>query len=816
MMSIIHAFLTELGFIMAKHRWFLRLIWCLFGAAIFGLILVALVIVYFELQLPSKTEIKDVHLEVPLRVFTSDGQLIAEYGAERRIPVPLAQIPQDIINATLATEDQRYYSHPGVDILGLLRASVVLVTTGHKEQGGSTITMQVARNYFLNNKKTFNRKIREILLAYKIDHTFSKNKVLELYFNKIFYGNRAYGIAAAAQIYYGKQLNQLTLAECATLAGIPKAPSSLNPLADVPASMDRRNHVLERMLDEGYITRAQYAEATHAPNTARFHGLLIGTKAPYVGEIIRNEMVSKFGQAAYSGDFEVYTTVNSALQTYANETLRNGVLAYDQRHGYRGPVTSLGETIPNHLHKWQKVLKNLPTVNGLQPAVVMNIDDTGRSATAMLTNGMLIIMPWDGMSWARRMKIQDDQQLFMRAPQKPSDIFKVGDVIYVNQLADGWQLSQIPKVEAALISMNPQNGSVLALVGGFDDSENNFNHAVQAYRQPGSGFKPFIYSAALAKGFTLATMINDAPVVLAQDNGTGFWRPENDTRKFYGPTSLLVALTQSRNLVSIRLLQMIGIPYAIDYATRFGFNKNQMPEGLSLALGTASVTPLQMANAYSVFANGGYRVAPHLVNYITDSNGKVIFQPQIAVTPPTKLGPYHYAAPQVITAQNAFLITQALKNVIREGTAKLAAQSLNRTDLAGKTGTTQNTVDAWFNGYNHALETTVWVGFDQPQPLFEFGAKAALPIWIDYMRQALQNSPENDLPQPTGIVAVKIDPQSGLLARPGDNNAIVQYFDAAHVPTMMSLSSGGSSNSSGSSGGSSGSSSGDTAEQQLY
>ena len=766
---------------MTKRFWLLSLFWFVAGVIIFFLALILLVTVYFELQLPSRSEIRDVHLEVPLRVMTSDGKLIAEYGAEKRIPVPLNQIPQNLINATLATEDQRYYSHSGVDVLGLLRASVVLVTTGHKEQGGSTITMQVARNYFLTRKKTFNRKIREILLAYKIDHTFSKDKVLELYFNKIFYGTRAYGVAAAAQTYYGKQLNQLTLAECATISGIPQAPSSLNPLANAKASMERRNHVLKRMLELDYITKQQFDMAVHAPNTAHYHGLIMGTNAPYVGEVIRAEMVSRFGDAAYSGDYVVYTTINSHLQNFANEAVRNSVLAYDHRHGYRGPAGR----VEGSLHHRRKQLNHLSTVNGLRPAMVTQVNDQEKTLTAQLANGMMIIIPWDGMKWARHVTVEEDHQHFGPMPTQPSDIVQVDEVIYVRQLAEGWELSQVPRVEAALVSMNPQDGSILAMVGGFSDNDNNFDHAIQAYRQPGSGFKTFIYSAALNKGFTLASMINDAPVVLSLGGGQGLWRPQNDTRKFYGPTTLLTALTQSRNLVSIRLLQAIGVPYAIDYATRFGFQSSQLPKNLTLALGTASVTPLQMSTAYSIFANGGYGVLPHLVSRILDSNGKLVFQPRIPTAKTLSDDPLFPKATQVITPQNAFLITEALKNVIQRGTAKKAA-SLNRPDLAGKTGTTSDTHDAWFNGYNYALETTVWVGFDQPRPLFEFGSKAALPMWIDFMSEALAGTPLSEMPMPANMIQVRIDPATGLLARPGDKNAITEYFEQGHVPTEMS------------------------------
>ncbi len=771
-------------------------------------------IIYFELQLPNVQSLKDVHLQVPLRIFSDNNKLIEEYGAKRRRPVSLKQIPANLVDATLATEDQRYYYHSGVDLLGLMRAAVVLVLTGKKEQGGSTITMQVARNYFLTRRKTFTRKIKEILLAYKIDHALSKDKVLELYFNKIFYGNHAYGVSAAAEVYYGKPLGQLNLPQCAMLAGLPQAPSYLNPIANPKAAIKRRAHVLGRMLEQGYITTQQYDAANNAPITAKYHDLKIAVKAPYVAETIRNEMVEEYGRAAYTKGLNVYTTINPEMQADANQALRQGVLAYDKRHGYRGPSENLGHTVPTDLSEWLKALHTIPTINTLQAAAVVAINDQNKTITALLANDKQVIIPWRGMKWARAQFFRGGQEYLGTKPTKPSDIVSIGDVIRTNQQGKTWVLSQVPQAEAALVALDPQNGAILSLVGGFNYQESNFNRVIQAYRQPGSSFKPFIYSAALAKGFTLASLLNDAPVVMPSDNEAGLWRPENDTRKFYGLTSLKVALMQSRNLVSIRLLQLIGIPYAIDYATRFGIKPNQMPQGLSLALGTASVTPLQMAAGYAVFANGGYRITPHLINHITNSSGQTIFSTQTPIVCSTNQTSANITdnlsntttrpcAEQVITPQNAFLMTQAMKAVITSGTGR-AALILHRPDLAGKTGTTNKKFDAWFSGFNHHLVATAWMGFDQPRSLYEYGDQAALPIWINFMGKALKGTPESNLPEPAGIVSVRIDPKTGKAATPATHHAIFEYFRKQYAPEQPTYNS------------TSDSSDANTLEQEIY
>jgi penicillin-binding protein 1A len=752
-----------------------RIFWII---GICGIVVAASIMVflfYVESTLPSVAVLKDVHMQMPLQIFSHDNKLIAEIGNVRRIPVTLDQVPPLLIQATLATEDQRFYDHPGVDIFGLARAAIVLISTGKKEQGGSTITMQVARNFFLTNKKTYIRKIKEILLALKIDHIFSKNKILELYFNKIFYGHRAYGIAAAAKIYYGKTLDQLTLPEITMLAGLPKAPSKNNPLANSREAIKRRNHVLGRMLELKFIDQATYKRAIAAPITARYHGFKVSLNAPYAAEMVRQALYDQFGDDTYEHGYIVYTTIDSRLQQAANIALQNAVLAYDQRHGYRGAEKNLGEVDLSNLDKLITLLRNIPDVDQLQPAIVIRI--TEHTVDVLLKSGNIVTLNWQNLNWARRTFVRDGKQYFDIKPQQTSDILKIGDMIRVTQNKSGtFHLAQLPQIEAALIAMNPNDGAILALNGGFNFYQSKFNRATQTTRQPGSSFKPFIYSAALDKGFTLASVINDAPIAIPNIGGeNSLWRPENDTKKFYGPTRLRVALDHSRNLVSIRLLQQIGIPYVIDYLARFGFNRDQLPNSLSLALGTAEVSPLEMAAAYSIFANDGYQIKPYLIDKIVNFNDqKIIYQTKPLVADDT--------APQVITKQNAYLINAALRDVIQNGTGK-AAKTLQRNDIAGKTGTTNDQKDAWFSGFNGSLVVTTWMGFDQSQSLYEYAAQSALPMWINFMRVALKDQPETMMPQPDDIITVRIDKQTGLLARTDDPDSIFEIFRKEYAPT---------------------------------
>jgi penicillin-binding protein 1A len=745
-------------------------------------ILASITYVYLDSQLPDVQELKDVQLPIPLRVYTSDGQLIAEFGELRRNPVKIGDVPPLLIKALLSTEDQRYYEHPGIDIWGLLRATAQLVITGTKSEGGSTITMQVARNFYLTRKKTFGRKLTEIMLALKIEREFTKDEILELYLNKIYLGNRAYGVAAAAQIYYGKPLNQLTLPQLAMIAGLPKAPSTINPIANPIAAKDRRDHVLSRMYDLGDIDKQAYDAAVVAPITAEFHGETIPVRAPYIAEMVRDMMVTSFGDDAYTKGYSVYTTVDSHQQLAADQSLRNALLAYDQRHGYRGPSKNLGLFNPKNPDSWLVALDKIPSVNNLKPAAVISL--TNDTITAVLGNGNLVTIPWSGMSWAQR---QLPGGGFGRKPKKASDIVKIGDVIRVQKLPDDtWQLAEIPTVEGALVSLNPQNGAINALVGGFDFTRSKFNRVTQAMRQPGSSFKPYIYSAALAKGYTLASIFNDAPIVFYTSGMPGPWRPQNDKGELHGPSRLRMALALSMNLVSVRVLQAIGVPYALKYLTRFGYDANRLPRNLSLSLGSGEVTPLEQARGYAVFANGGYLVTPYFIDHVTDNKGTVVYQaqPKIAcsacITTDAKPPNTDQYAPQTIPPQIAFLMTSAMQDVIKYGTG-FAAKTLGRTDLAGKTGTTNDKVDSWFAGFNSDVVTVTWVGFDQPQPIHEYGSQAALPMWIDFMRVALAGKPAHTMPEPPGIVTKNIDPATGLLAESG---GIPEYFRSDNLPAQ--------------------------------
>ncbi|GAB4393154.1 MAG: penicillin-binding protein 1A [Gammaproteobacteria bacterium] len=739
-------------------------------------------ILYLQSQLPSVAALDKVQLQVPLRIYTNDNKLIAVFGEKRRIPLNYDQIPKQLIDAVLATEDQRFFDHSGIDIRGLARAAVELIRTGTKSQGGSTITMQVARNFFLSRKKTFLRKINEVLLAIKIDNTLSKEKILELYLNKIYFGNRAYGVAAAAQVYYGKPLQQLTLAQYAMLAGLPKAPSRLNPLVNQEAALARRNHVLSRMHENHLINDDTYSKTIAEPLTARYHNPKITVEAPYVAEMVRQQLYERFGEVVYTSGLQVHTTIDSKLQLAANRSLRDGLIAYDHRHGFRKPTTRLG--INSSRQEQLAAQATLSSVNDLIPAVVTQVNP--RSIQVLLSDGSEIQISWQGLRWA---KPYINGHYTGSAPQSAHQIVRVGDVVRVLQRSkDNWELAQVPKVNGALIALNPHNGAIKALVGGFDFQHSKFNRITQAERQAGSAFKPFIYSAALAKGFTLASVINDAPVVMDDPSLENLWRPENDSRRFYGPTRLREGLIHSRNLVSIRLLQSIGIPFAIDYIHQFGFNKSQLPNSYSLALGSATVTPLQLVTGYSTFANGGYKISPFTIDRISNAVGKTIYlaNPPIACSTCKESNgdnsiPEEQQAPAIITPQNAYLMSILLNDVIQHGTGH-AAKQLHRKDIAGKTGTTNDKKDAWFVGFNSDLVTAVWVGFDKPDSIYEYGAQAALPIWIDFMRQALDGIAEHSPEEPEGLVSVRIDPRTGLRANAGQSDSFFEIFRQEHVP----------------------------------
>ena len=742
----------------------------------FVITVVVILYAYAQNQLPDVASLKTIELQVPLQIFTKDGLLIQEYGEKRRIPIPYDQIPPTLVHAVLATEDQRFFEHPGVDIMGLGRAAISMIQTHRKSQGGSTITMQVARNFFLNSKKTFLRKFNEIMLAIKIDQELSKEKILELYLNQIYLGNRAYGVGAAAQVYYGKALQDLNIAQLAMIAGLPQAPSSHNPIINPLAAKKRRDHVLERLYEEKYISKEQYQDALQQPLTEQYHGPHSEVYAPYVAEMIRLSLVEHFGQEAYTRGYKVYTTVDSRLQTTANHVTADHLLAYDRRHGYRGPIGKISPFSSPNIRN-QK-LHQYAAIGDLQPVVILTVDQ--RSATAVNQKNQTLTLAWDGISWARP---ELKKGFVGRSPTSAHNVLAVGDVVYVTCQQEHCLLSQNPDAEVALVALNPNDGGIEALVGGFNFGKSKFNRATQSERQPGSSFKPFLYAAALNKGYTLATVINDAPIVI-RDPSQPEWRPHNDNLKFGGPTRLKTALTLSRNLVSIRILDDIGVEYTIDYATRFGFRKETFPHTLSLALGTLSVTPMDLTAAYAIFANGGYKVEPYLIDRITNTKGHVLLQakPNQAPNEQTEISA-DVLAPRVITAETAFLMNTALQNVIQHGTAS-AARVLNRQDIAGKTGTTNDQMDAWFAGYNRDLVVTTWIGFDNPQPLHEYAAGLALPVWIDFMKPALHGKPEHSLTEPPGIVSLGINPDNGLRARPNQINTITEYFMENELPAM--------------------------------
>lgn len=755
-----------------------------------SLIVLGCLYFYVALSLPDVAQLKDAHMQIPLRIYTKDNKLLAEFGEKKRIPVTFDQVPPLLIAAILDTEDQRYYEHRGVDFIGLVRAATAVIGSGHKSQGASTITMQVARNFFLSPEKTYSRKINEMLLAFKIDRSFSKKDILELYLNKIYLGQRAYGVAAASYTYFGKPLQQLSLSQLALIAGLPQAPSRDNPLANPEAALDRRNHVLARMLENKHITTAQYSAAIDTPLGISYHGLQVEVEAPYLAEMVRNAMVAQFGDSTYEEGYKVYTTIDSHQQNAANQALRNGIMSYEERHGYRGVETHLqGARAGTSRNKsWQEQLRQIPVYGELIPAAVLSANQN--SITALIWNDETITIPASGFAWALH-------------GRNPNQAFVHGDVIRVRKMisasdessADNsdpkgpWRLAQLPKISGSLVALDAKNGALTALIGGFSYAMSNFNCAVQADRQTGSTFKPFFYSAALAKNYTLASIINDSPISIAIPGTDTVWQPQNDNQRFYGPTRLRVALTKSRNLASVRLLQAIGLPYAIDYIKNFGFDESNLPKVPSLVLGVADLSPLKMASAYAIFANGGYKITPYFIDSVYDRADKMIFKANPARVidndNSSTTASDTVAAPQVISAQNAYLMNSVMKDVITSGTARRAS-ILNRSDLAGKTGTTNNQVDGWFVGFNNDLVAVTWLGYDQPKSIYEHGAQAALPIWIEFMGKALAGKPEHSLPQPEGIISARIDPNTGLLAYPGQKDAIFELFIDSTAPNKES------------------------------
>ncbi|MEW6163928.1 MAG: penicillin-binding protein 1A [Pseudomonadota bacterium] len=732
-----------------------------------ALALLGIVLILAYPRLPSVEVLTDYHPKIPLRIYTADGFLIGEFGEERRHFAHMRDVPEAMKQAILAAEDERFYQHPGIDTLGVLRAAYANFIGGGKRQGASTITMQVARNFFLSSEKTLTRKLYEALLAFKIESNLSKDEIFQIYINQIYLGQRAYGFAAAARIYFGKELKQLDIAEMAVLAGLPKAPSAYNPVANPKRARLRQQYVLRRMHQLGFIDAAQYEQALAKP--LRVHRQIDNfvLKADHAAEMARQIAVEAFPEEAYVAGLKVVTTITRKEQEAAYQSLRTGVLDYDRRHGYRGAEAYVDiKDIKDDDDRIEELLQDFEDADDLRLALVL--DAGSEKLRAYLPGGEIVTVTGAGLKFARRML--DD-----KAP--PNKRLRRGAIIRLNQDAKGnWQITQWPEVEAAFVAANPSDGAIRALVGGFDFNRNKFNHVTQAWRQPGSSMKPFIYSAALEKGFTPLSVLPDEPLsVTAEETGSQAWEPKNYDGKYDGPMTLRTALAKSKNLVSIRLIQAIDPQYAQDYVARFGFDAEKNPPYLTLALGAGSVTPWQSLAAYTVFANGGYQVTPHIVKKILDANDKVL-----AETTPALAGDESL---RIIDARNAWVMDSMMKDVVRRGTATRAAHALKRADLAGKTGTTNDYVDAWFCGYQPSVVGVAWIGFDQPRRLGdgETGGTAALPIWIGYMQTALKDVPEMHRDSPSGMLRVEsVDPATG------DPISDVIYREAAPDPEANS------------------------------
>jgi penicillin-binding protein 1A len=783
--------------------------------------------VYLLPTLPSTEAMRNAELQVPLRVFTRTGELIAQIGEQRRIPVTYAEIPELVKHAFVAAEDERFFAHGGIDYFGVIRAAIVDVISGHKTQGASTITMQAARNMFLSLDKTARRKLQETFVTYRMEHEFSKQEIFGLYLNVIFFGQRSYGVAAASEAFFGKTLDKLDVAEAATLAGVPKAPSSYNPIVNPEMATARRAYVLRRMRELGYIDAATAEAANKEPMHARAHAPLYDVEAPYVAEMARLELRQRFGASAETAGYRVYTTLDGRLQAAAVRAVRIGLIEYDRRHGWRGPAGHI-ELAAAGAPDYDDLVDEYASIGDLAPAIVTSVEERGVHAYVKTVGPVSV--DWDGLAWARKALANETVG---PPPSKAAQLLKKGDVVYVVADEAGHaQLAQVPEAQSALVALDSNDGSIVALVGGFDYFTNKYNRVIQARRLPGSGFKPFLYSAALERGITPASVFLDAPIVLEGNGAEEAWRPENDSRQFGGPTRLREALVHSRNLVSIRVLKEVGVDNAIDYISHFGFDPKSMPHDLTLALGTLEVTPLELASGYAVFANGGYRVQPYFIDRIEDAAGQVVWRaaprlvcrpcddgggaapgpaaalkvtataasagtfpgsdPRQVVAPGEAAGETHgepaalpatQVAPRVITAQNAYLMTDMMSDVIHHGTGRRAL-ALGRDDLAGKTGTTNKAVDTWFNGFTENLVATVWVGFDQERPLGESeeGARTALPIWITFMREALRGVPEERRAMPDGIVTLRISPQTGELVSDENPTGLTEIFMANHLP----------------------------------
>jgi penicillin-binding protein 1A len=839
---------------------------------------------YLMPSLPSAETLRDVELQTPLRVYSRDGRLMAQLGEKRRTPVVYDDVPEIVVQAFLAAEDDRFFEHPGFDYQGITRAAFNLILTGSRSQGGSTITQQLARVYFLTRERSFIRKAKELILALQIEREFSKEEILSLYLNKIFLGQRAYGVGAAAEVYFGKSLSELNVSEAATIAGIPKAPSVLNPVSNVDRATDRRAYVLRRMRELEFIDEADYQAAVASHMESRLYGPKVELKAPYITEMVRAEMVRRYGLEAYTVGFNVVTTIDSRLQSAAQKGLRVALLEYDRRHGYRGPIAhhdlaeldaksksadSEGDSLaiaaddplpaepvvdekPSYESMLNDLLRAYPTLDDLNIAVVLATGEDNSAAMYVQSVGYVTV-PWENLKW--RPFINDD--IIGGAPKSASEMVAVGDLVYLlNTETKGWQLAQIPLVQGAFVALDPRDGATVAMVGGFDFFTSKFNRAVQAKRQPGSSFKPFIYSAALENGFTTATLVNDAPVVFDDNALETAWRPENYSRKFHGPTRLREALIKSLNLVSVRILRGTGLGPALRHIEPFGLPPSALPRDLSLALGSGGASPWDLAAGYAAFASGGFRIDHYFLERVEDSNRNVVFQAQPSFAcascetvwieerqsgapvdavedetapqnaqpvdevpvyssfaemsthgmewrPDVEETPVFFAARadsalRVITAENAYLIYDMMRDVIQRGTGR-RARELGRPDLAGKTGTSNDRRDAWFSGFNGDLVATAWVGFDQDRSLGagEEGSRTALPVWKYFMKEALANSPKALIERPPGIITARIVPESGLIAPAGYDGAIFEIFREGHVPAMKANDSGSRVNSNG-------------------
>jgi len=780
---------------------------------------------YVEPGLPAAETIRDIPLQIPLRIFTRDGQLISEIGERRRILVTFDDLPPHVVNAFVAAEDRRFFVHPGVDYRGIIRAFVQLAVTGEISSGGSTLTQQLARDYFLTRERQFTRKLREAFLAYKIEQEFTKEQIMALFLNKMFFGQRAYGVAAAAQVYFNKNLADINEAEAATLAGVLPAPSRYNPVYSMANALMRRGYVLKRMRDLGYIDDAIYEASMDFPMESRLYGAAVELHAPYVAEMVRAEMLERYGEEIYTAGYQVVTSLDSRLQAAANYALRNGLLEFTRRRGYRGPITTIAlddAVLSMPFEEWPIEIREILeqyAPGGLSVVLVTAVNDNN-TANIVFRDGVTATLPWRGIRWAKPFI---DRETTGPAPETAAEVLSPGDVIYVMPTTRGnWALAQAPEAQGAVVALDPDDGAITALTGGFDFTTSKFNRATQAFRQPGSSFKPFIYSAALANGNTPATVVLDAPVVINSSELEAVWRPINYSGRFYGPTRMREALVRSMNLVSVRLLLFeTGIGNAVRHIEKFGFGGAALPRNGSLALGGGAASPLDMAQGYATLANGGYAVKPYVIDAIFGPEGDSLYRADPAVVcevcvpdeddsrlgeprqeplsleemadialdyrPDANVAPELFeqvhVAPRAITKQNAFLVQDMMRDVIRRGTGR-RAMVLGRSDLSGKTGTSNDRRDAWFGGFNRDLAAIVWVGYDDDLPLGpgEEGSRTALPVWIDFARIAFKGVPEHQMPMPEGIVSVKIDRETGCPARMGQTNVVFEVFEADNLP----------------------------------